>query len=38
MSCWGQLQGLTGSYAKRTGTITGSGKGAMQTGAGQWNP
>jgi hypothetical protein len=38
MSCWGQLQGLTGGYAKRTGVITGSGKGAMQMGAGQWNP
>ena len=38
MACWGQLQGLTGGYAKRTGIITGSGKGAMQTGSGHWNP
>lgn len=38
MACWGQLQGLTGGYAKRTGVISGSGKGAMQTGSGHWNP
>lgn len=38
MSCWGQLQGLTGSYAKRIGVIAGSGKGATQTGSGHWNP
>jgi hypothetical protein len=38
MSCWGQLQGLTGDYAKRLGVISGSGKGPMQTGSGHWNP
>ena len=37
MSCWGRMVGLTGAYANRRGVISGSGKGTMQTGSGQWD-
>lgn len=36
-SCVGRLLGQTGAYANRGGVIAGSGKGAMQTGSGQWD-
>jgi hypothetical protein len=37
MACVGRLMGQTGAYAGRMGTISGSGKGMAQTGAGQWD-
>jgi hypothetical protein len=36
-SCIGGMLGLTGAYAKRSGTITGHIKGTTATGTGQWN-
>lgn len=35
-SCVGGMLGLTGAYAKRSGTITGHIKGNAATGTGQW--
>lgn len=37
IACVGRLLGQTGAYANRSGVISGSGKGVMQTGSGQWN-
>lgn len=36
-SCIGGMLGLTGVYAKRSGTMTGHIKGSTATGTGQWN-